>query len=68
MAQFYKVTPRIEHYDWLEVHSQITSDPHLEQFLQRAKAAGEREERVTMRVHQRFSLTHISGDDEFVGV
>ena len=50
------------------MHAEIPAGPGLEEFLERADAARQRDERVGAVLHDLFSLAHGVGDDQLVGV
>ena len=67
-VQVVEVAPGIEDDDGLVVHVQRAGGPDLHQLLQRADAAGERQEGVRALVHDPLPLAHVPRHDELVRV
>ncbi len=59
---------RVEDDDRLGMHPENAPDPHLQQFLQGAKTAGEGEEGVRADLQEPLALPHRLGDDQLVRV
>jgi hypothetical protein len=62
------VPVRVEQHDRLVVHPQVARGPHLEQLLAGADPAGQRQERVGVRLHQRLALAHGVHHEQLVGL
>jgi len=60
-----EVAPRVEHTDRFGVDAQLRPGQDLEQFLQRAHAAGQGHETVGQVGHQRLAVVHAADHVQF---
>src|SRR5690606_26959434 len=58
----------VDEHDRLAVLAELGPGHHLDGFLERPEAAGQRDEGVGLREHVPLALVHALGDDQFLGV
>src|SRR5256885_5928667 len=58
------VVVNVEEHDRLGVQGERRGGPHLEQFVERAEAAGQDEERVGLFNHEVLPAGQVGGDDQ----